>query len=241
MFYMDDRKKASVLGEGLAINLISNGICFVVGCIVAYLKHEGSEWVSPLLFGALAWLLTMGIWVIARLFKNIPVRQVRVTHRNIHSILRNWLDDIGLKVQTLRDEESDFGFIVTTDGGRVISIRRLKQSPERLTFRALYKDDAQTQAFAHFTDDEKAEARLTIQLELSRAVMGYLTPDILQDFTLVKTIPISPSLTIEDVSRTLWEVEAALNSVFYTGAALLLKKRRNQVPQTPVVPPTLPN
>ena len=218
--------KVSTWREGLVVNLVSNAIGFFVGVAVAYLKHDGSEWVSPLLFGALAWLLTMGIWVIARLFRNIPTRQVRITDSNLHAVLRDWLDDIGLKVQSTNEEYADFMFIVTTDGGRVISIMRHRESfPEYLTFRAYYKDETQGKAFSHFTSEEKSEARLTIQLELTRAVMGFTTPDILDGFTLFKRIRISSSLTIEEVSSTLWEIEAALASVFSAGAILLVRKK----------------
>lgn len=56
--------------------------------------------------------------------------------------------------------------------------------------------------------------------------MGYVAPDILDGFTLFKRIPISPSLSIEEVSNTLWDVEAALASVFYAGARLLVKKKK---------------
>ena len=101
---------------------------------------------------------------------------------------------------------------------------RLKETfPEYLTFTGYYKDEAQN--FSDFTDAEKTEARLAIKLELSRAVMGYTSQDILDGFTLFKRIPISPQLTIEEVSRTLWEVEAALASVFITGAILLARKK----------------
>jgi hypothetical protein len=116
--------------EGLVINLVSNAIAFLVGCVVAYLKHEGSEWVSPLLFGGLAWFITMGIWVVIRLFRNIPIRQIKITDRTLPAILRGWLDDIGLKVQFKKDDLTDFKFVVTTDGNWVISIMRLKESPE---------------------------------------------------------------------------------------------------------------
>lgn len=125
-------KRFAVWREGLAINIASNGIGFLVGCLVAYLRHEGSEWVSPLLFGALAWFLTMGIWVIARLFKNIPIRSVTVTDDNLQVILRNWLDEIGLTVRTTKEESAHFMFVVTTDGGRVISNRSSKASIPRV-------------------------------------------------------------------------------------------------------------
>jgi len=217
--------------EGLAINLVSNLVSFLVGCGVAYLEHEGSKWVPPLLFGALAWLLTMGIWIVARAFKNIPVKQVRITDSNLQEVLRAWLDDIGLKVQSAKDEAAEFMFVVTTDGGKVISISRHKTAfPEYLTFRAQFRDETQSSGFSNFTAAEKAEARLAIQLELARAVMGYVSPDVLSEFTLFKRIAISPSLSVEEVSNTLWEIEAVLTSVFIAGAMMLLKKK-NQAAQ----------
>jgi hypothetical protein len=85
-------KPRSAWPEGLVINLVSNFVSFLVGCGVAYLEHGGSKWVPPLLFGALAWLLTMGIWVVARVFKNIPIKQVKITNSNLQAVLRNWLD-----------------------------------------------------------------------------------------------------------------------------------------------------
>ena len=222
-------KPKSAWPEGLAINLVSNFVSFLVGCFVAYLQHEGNHWVSPILFGALAWLLTMGIWVVARVFKNIPVRQTKITDKNIQSVLRQWLDDLGLKVQSNHDDGSEFVFIVTTDGGLVISVLRHKTAfPESLTFRGYFKDETQSSGFSTFTDAEKAEARLAIKLELARCVMGYSTPDVLSEFTLFKRVPISPTLSIEEVSKTLWDVEAALNSVFTVGAMMLLKKKSNK-------------
>lgn len=216
-------KKTPIWREGLVINLVSNAICFAVGVVVAYLRHEGSEWVSPLLYGVLAWLLTMGIWVIVRVLRYIPRRQ-RITDKNLPLVIREWLDDVGLKVQSQKDELKDFMFIVTTDGKWVISIFRHKESfPEYLTFTGYYKDENQN--FSHFTDNEKIEVRLAIRLELSRAVIGYSSEDFLEGFTLFKRIPISPRLSIEEVSRTLWEVEAALSSVFIVGARFLAKKK----------------
>lgn len=213
--------------DGLAVNLVSNAIGVGVGIFVAYLRHEGSQWVSPLLFGGLAWLLTMGLFLVVRLWRSIPARQVRVTDRNLCNILRGWLDDIGLKVKSQKDEQSDFKYIVTTDGNWVISIFRHKESPEYLTFTGFYKDEAQN--FSHFTDEEKNEARLAIRLELARAVIGYTSQDFLDGFTLFKRIPVSPQLSIEEVSRTIWEVEAALSSVFIVGAKFLTKKKETEV------------
>jgi len=67
----------------------------------------------------------------------------------------------------------------------------------------------------------------TKQLELARAVMGFVAPDILQGFTLFRRIPISSALTVQEVSTTLWEVEAALASVFFVGAQFLGRKKQS--------------
>jgi hypothetical protein len=217
-------KKSPVWREGLVINLVSNAICFAVGVVVAYLRHEGSQWVSPLLYGVMAWLLAMGILIIARIIRYLPTRQ-RITDKNLPVIIRDWLDDIGAKVQSQKDENTDFKFIVTTSGKWVISILRHKQSPEYLTFTGYYKDEVQS--FSHFTANEKIEARLAIRLELARAVMGYTTEDVLEEFTIFRRIPISYRLSIEEVSKTLWEVEAALASIFLAGAIQLNKKKNN--------------
>lgn len=219
-------KKSPVWREGLVINLVSNAICFAVGVIVAYLRHEGSEWVSPLLYGVMAWLLTMGIWIIARIIAYIPARQ-RMTDKNLPTIIRDWLDDIGMKVQAQKDENSDFKYIVTTAGKWVISIMRLKETPEYLTFTGYFKDEGQT--FAHFTEKERTETALAIKLELARSVMGYTTDNVLEGFTIFRRIPVSPRLSIEEVSRTLWEVEAALASIFITGAIMLNKKKNDSL------------
>ena len=216
------KKKSSPWAEGLAINLASNAVAVIVGFIVGYLKHRGSEWVLPLIFGALAWLLTAGIITTMFALRSIPVRRRRITDNNLPLILRSWLDDIGLKVQSVKDEDVDFKFIVTTDGNWVITILRHSHTPESLTFTGYYKDENQN--FSNFSDREKLEVRLAIRLELTRAVIGYTSQDFLEGFTLFKRIPITTQLSVEDVSRTLWEVEAALASVFIVGAAFLAKK-----------------
>lgn len=218
-------KRTHLWGEGVAIGVLGNFVCFLVATSIAYLKHEGSEWVSPLLFGALTWFLTMGIWLVFRLLPRLPKKQIRLSDKNLQTVLRGWLDDIGLKVQTTHDSDSEFAFIVTTDGGKVITVRRTHTSPEHLTFRALFKEDAQNEAFEDFSVNEKARARLAIQLELARAVMGYNTKDVLKEFVLFRTLPISNGLSVEDVANTLWEVEAALTAVFLVGAQELLSKK----------------
>lgn len=180
------------------------------------------------MFGAFAWFLSMALFVVARLFRNVPKRPYKITEDTLQSLIRSWLDEVGVKVQTLHEPKAHFMFVVTCDSGRVISIQRERDKPEHLIFRALYKEDEQKGLFDDFSDHEKVRARLAIQLELSRAVMGFNAPDVLKDFVLFKKLPITPLLNPDEFTRVLWEVEAALQSVFYIGASQLLEMRSSK-------------
>lgn len=221
-----DKRRFGTWSDGIYIGLFCNGVSCAAGVAVTYLKHDGSTWVSPLLLGSITWLISMSVFMLVRLFRYIPRRQYRVTEKTIQPLMRDWLDGMGLKVQSVTEAATYFKFIVSTDGGKVITISRDRDyASDSLTFRALYKESEQNKSFEDFTVDEKAEARLEIQLELARAAMGYTAPDVLADFTLFRRIPITSSLSLDEVSRTLLEVEAALQSVFLTGAKLLLRKK----------------
>jgi hypothetical protein len=72
---------------------------------------------------------------------------------------------------------------------------------------------------ATFNEDEKTSARLAIQLELSRAVMGYITDKgMLEDLTIFKRIPITHGLNEEEIFKLMWDVEAMICSIYTVGA-----------------------
>jgi hypothetical protein len=206
--------------SGLAINLISNLISFIVGGIVTYFSHDGSAWVKPFLYGAVAWLVTFASILLFRVMKNMPSRVEPITISNIHRRIRDWLDKFNLTVKSVNDEESYFHFIVTTDGGKRVSVSRSKgQFSDYVLVKGLITiSEEEKKLFRAFSQDELTAARLAIQLELSRAVMGYKTDNILEELTVFKRIPISSTLTEEEVFNLMWEVEAMLGTLFTVGA-----------------------
>ena len=54
----------------------------------------------------------------------LPKRPDPVTHENAGRRIRDWLDEFNLTVKNIHDPDSDFFYIVTTDGGKKISISR---------------------------------------------------------------------------------------------------------------------
>jgi hypothetical protein len=220
-YYRMAENKTSIWTSGLAINLVSNAIAFTVGGIVTYLSHDGSAWVKPLLCGAGAWLLTFCSILAFRISKNLPVKNRPMDATNVQQRIRDWVDKFNMTVKSVKDEESHFFFIVTTDGGKKVSISRRKdQFSDYILVKGLISASAEEKTVLDaFTDDEKIAARLAITLELSRAVMGYKSDhDVLESITVFKRIPITHSLHEENIFSLVWEVEAMLGSIFIVGA-----------------------
>jgi hypothetical protein len=216
--------------SGLAINLCSNFIAFLVGGAVTYFSHEGSGWVRPLLAGGLAWLITFCSILAFRFMRRIPSRATPVTLDNVELRLRDWFHEFNLTVKSVQDDDTYFGFIVTTDGGKKVQVLRSKKvTPNHVIFRGLITSSADEQKMiAGLSDDEKTSMRLAIQLELSRAIMGYTTQDILAELTVFKSIPITETLTPEEVLNMIWHVEAMLSSIFIVGAMSIHRHNMNQ-------------
>jgi hypothetical protein len=222
-------KKGSPWTSGLAINLISNLIAFIVGAVVTYFSHEGSAWVKPVLFGGFAWLLTFCSILAFRLSKQIPRRIEPIDTENVHRRIRDWLDRFNLTVKRVDLDDSFFFFIVTTDGGKRISVSRSNgQFSDYIVVKGLITaGEAEKNALKALNDDELTAARLAIQLELSRAIMGYKAEvDVLQEITIFKRIPITTQLNEEEIFNAMWEVEAMLGSIFTVGAMAI---HRNKV------------
>ena len=213
--------------SGLVINLVSNLISLIVGGIVTYLSHDGSMWVKPVLFGGAAWLITFCSILAFRVMKNLPARIEPLTTGNVHRKIRDWLDKFNLTVKSVNDEDSYFFFIVTTDGGKKVSVSRTRgQFNDYVFVKGLITlSDEEKKELESFNDDERIAMKLAIQLELSRAVMGYKTENILHELTIFKRIPISPALSEEEIFSLMWEVEAMLGSIFTVGAMAIHRHR----------------
>jgi hypothetical protein len=214
------KKSVSNWSSGLVVNLVSNLIAAIVGGIVTYFSHEGSVWVKPFLFGGAAWLITFCSILAVRFMRRIPSKVDPVTVENVGRKIRDWFDDFNLGVKSVQDDETYFGFLVTTDGGKKIAVLRSKKvTPNHLILRGLISaSEDERKTISELTDDEKTAMRLAIQLELSRAVVGYTTQNMLEELTIFKSIPITESLTAEEIINAIWKVEATLNSIFIVGA-----------------------
>ncbi len=214
------KKPHSLWLSGLAINLISNLIAFIVGGFTTYFSHEGSAWIKPLLFGGIAWLVTFCSILAIRYMNRLPRRLDPLTVENAGRRIRDWLDEFNLTVKSVPDSDCDFFYIVTTDGGKKISIfRNLKQNTDYISLKGLITtSDDEKAIIARMSDDEKISLRLALELELSRAVMGYTTQNMLDSLTIFKRVPITETLSAEDLLTVMWEVEAMLTSLFVIGA-----------------------
>lgn len=214
-------KKSVGWGSGLTINLTSNLIAFLVGGVATYLSHDGSPWVKPLLSGGAAWLITFSSILVFRIFRNLPVKPRPMDVDNVQQRIRDWLDKYNITVKSVSDPTSYFLFILTTDGGKKITILRTKdQFSDYILVRGMVSTTPEEKAVLDtLSEDEKIAARLATTLELSRAVMGYKTDlGVLEEITIFKRIPITPSLHEEEIFRSVWEIEAMLGTMSIVGA-----------------------
>jgi hypothetical protein len=214
----------------VAVNLFSNLVALAAGGIVTYLSHEGSTWVKPVMYGAGAWLLTFCSIMAARVWRRIPRRSEFVTLENAGTKIHGWLDEFGLTVQRINDPESEFFFLITTDGGKKIAVLRTKdQFKDYVLIRALIgPTDEEKTTISQLSDDEKIGFRLAVQLELARAVVGYKTENLLDGLTVFKRIPITPTLTTEEVFDAMWDIEAVVSSVYLLGAMSFHRHNMNK-------------
>jgi hypothetical protein len=210
------KNSSSVWSSGLVINLTSNFIAFIVGGIVSYFSHEGSTWVKPLLFGALAWLVTFVSILAIRFMRRIPPRGEPVTPENIGRKIRDWLDEFNLTVKSVNDPDAHFFYIVTTEGGKKITIfRGKKKFSDYIEFGShLNETDEEKQQLADWSEDEKTATRLAMILELTRAVMAYRFDDDFEKLHIFRRIPITSTLTAEEIFREIWAVEAMVGSIY---------------------------
>jgi len=215
------KTRNQVWTSGLAINLASNAIAAIVGFGVTYLSHDGSAWVRPVLCGGAAWLITFCSILAYRAARYLPVKSKPIDVDNVQQRIRDWLDKYNMTVKSVNDDDCHFLFIITTDGGKKVTIVRTKNKfSDYVEVRGLITSgEEEHAAIAGFSEDEKTATQLAILLELSRAVMGYKTINgVLEDVTIFKRIPITPSLNEEEIFGLVWEVEAMLGTIFNVGA-----------------------
>lgn len=200
----------------MAINLVSSLIALIVGSLVAYFEHEGSLWVKPLLFGFLAWVMIFGAILLYRIAGTVPPKVDAVTDENLGSLVRDWFDRYNLTVKRLNDSEAHFSYIVTTPGGKKVTVKRRKANPEYISFSgdmAALKAEGRA-AFDALSADEQLRCTTEVKLELSRAVVGLNIPKSIPDgFSVFRELPVTRALTEAQFISEIWFIEAVVNSI----------------------------
>ena len=227
---MDDFKfTARTRLNDLVNNLFAAFLFAGVSMITAILyTHFGPSWARPIVNGLIAGAITLTLFLCVRAILALPRARAVITPENAGQFVLGWLHKFNLEVKNLIDDDCHFIYRVTTDGGKILTVRRTRKIyNDYLTFRALINaNEVDKKLFDSFTESEKAALRVKLGIELSRAVMGFKTDAwMTEDLWIFKYVPISPGLSEETVINTIWEMEAMVQIIYSTGALALLEHR----------------
>jgi hypothetical protein len=195
----------------LANNVVAACVFTGASVFLAILyTHFGPTWARPIMNGLIAGSIALTLCLSVRAILALPRAKEAINLENVGPIVLSWLLKFNLEVKNLHDDETYFMYRVTTDGGKVITVRRSrKHFSDYLTLRALINLTEETKKLLDLlSDEQKAVLKVKLALELSRAVIGYKTDAWLaEDLWIFKHIPISSSLNEETVINTIWELE----------------------------------
>lgn len=202
--------------SGIVINLVSTLIALAVGSLVAYFEHRGSAWIKPILFGMVGWLLTFSAIALARWVRLLPAKVELVSQENIERLARLWLDNYGLAVQKMPNRDNYFQYLVTTTGNKKITVKHRRDFPEYLTFTALMTfTDQQKKLAALISTDDQIRAMIDLRQEFTHALVGLeASANFLDGLTAFVELPITRTLSQSEFMKTLWRIEAVINSFF---------------------------
>jgi hypothetical protein len=203
----------SVWTSGIVINLVSSLIALAIGATVAYFEHKGSAWVRPILFGMVGWLMTFSAIALIRWTRLIPAKVEVVTHENVERFIRLWFDNYGLTVQKIHDASDHFQYLVTTIGGKKITVKRRCDFGEYLTFTTLMTfTDEQKKLAGSLTKDDQHRAIIDLRMEFSHALVGFKPKEnFLDGVTAFIELPITRTLSQSQFMTNLWRMEAVID------------------------------
>jgi hypothetical protein len=213
--------------NGIVINLVSTLIALAIGTLVAYFEHRGSAWVKPVLFGMIGWLLTFSAIALGRWAHLLPAKVELVSQENVERLGRLWLDNYGLAVQKQANANNYFQYLVTTTGGKKITVKHRRDFPDYLTFTALMTfTDEQKKLAAGLSTDDQVRAMIDLRQEFTHALVGLeATTNFLDGLTAFVELPISRTLSQSEFMKTLWRMEAVINSFFAVNALTEIRLR----------------
>jgi hypothetical protein len=169
--------------------------------------HFGPAWARPIMNGLIAGAITLTLFLCVRAILALPLAKAIITPDNAGQFVLGWLHKFNLEVKTLIDDDCHFIYRVTTDSGKILTVRRTRKiNSDYLTFRALINaHEVDKKLYNSFSEAEKAALRIKLGIELARAVMGYKTDAwMTEDIWIFKTVPISPTLNEATVINALW-------------------------------------
>src|SRR6266487_9742 len=174
------------------ISFILGGVGLVVALIaILPMMTTKRKW-----FAAIS--LIVGVAFIVHGFYRMTNRY-QVTTETVESNVRGWMDTFKVKVQKVSVTDHPdvyFGFLITYDDGRTVSVSRSKALDHYLTIEASVRVSPDHKAELEKLTKPEREAfweKLTIELSRSRVpAQGYWPLDLI---TIARLIPINKDLT----------------------------------------------
>ena len=227
-------------GEEIVIGLLITAISSSVG----YLFDKASRLAGPIFYGSVVASLFLMVYLLYRLTKRVPKPKIVPTVNNIEQCVRGWLDNHRVTVKNDPVQDCYWRLVITLDSGCILSVLRSKSEyPEYVQiFCALGIKGDNLKLLDQFSQEEKAQVILDIQLELARAKVGYSgLVDPPEDFFTFQRVPIYPTLNEFVFMNMVGNVEAARNLVSVVFQKAMAHKTKPKGPQqiygTPMLKP----
>ena len=181
--------------------------------------HYGPTWVSSIAKGLVAFFCVLASFMVVRIMLALPLARERITVENIESKLLEWLHKFHLTITNHPLSEAHFCVQVTVNEKHLFIGRAKGEWSDYLELWAWIKeaDEEEKKIITSLTLDQISWITINLKVELARARIGYTGfGEIGQSYRINKRIPITESLTEERVINAVWEIEATLNTLYYS-------------------------
>lgn len=200
------------------INSIYAGVALMAfaGIAATLYTHFGAVWEKPIINGLATAAIVLSLFLSIRAVLSLPPAAERTTPENVGPKVLTWLHKFSLTVKSCPEEGQDFFFIVTTDGGKKVAVKReFHKNPDYIIVLGyLTLNDEEKAVAKEMTESELLESLLAIQQELWRGAFGFNTTEILTEGLHISLkVPITPDIAETDVMNAIWRMEAILGNV----------------------------
>jgi hypothetical protein len=205
---------------GLANNMVAAVVFAGVAMIATTIYGRyGTAWTWPIVEGIVSFFVVLSIFMVIRVLLSLPLAKERISTENIEMRLLEWVYKFRLSVKNEpAPDVAHFRICVTTNEKHIYIARPKNDWNDYLEFWANMREaDRDEQALIDgLTSDETAWILVSLKMELARMRMGYSGFISLgSGYRIIKRIPITESLREDEVINMIWEMEAALNELFY--------------------------